>query len=168
VKDPRDTIGAALLARSSEAAHAFARVIVPDAQGSAACWGDLADHFDRLLTTDDSRIDAFEGLRAAGDLSALLVFLDLNRTHPVVLGHVWKVAPELPATIQCALVSLDVTAAVPADIGARLHPAARALLADPAARERDHEFYVAQAAALRVFRTRAPQVSEPAPARRTP
>jgi hypothetical protein len=166
--DPRAKIGAALLARPGDGPRAFARVIPSDEHGAVACWGDLADHFDQILTTDAARIDAFEGLRSAGDLSALLVFLDLNRARPNVLAHVWSVAPELPATIQCALVSLDVAAQVPADVAARLHPAARALLADPRARERDHEFYAAQAAALRAFRARAPQVSASTPAARTP
>jgi hypothetical protein len=168
MSDPRVTIGAALRARTGNGVAAFARVVASIEDGVAPCWGDLAEHFNTLLATDEERIDAFEGLRAAGDLSALIVFLDLNRARPGVLASVWKLAPELPATVQCALVSLDVAGAVPADGSARLHPAARALLADPGARERDHEFYAAQAAALRGFRTRAPQVSEPAPVARTP
>ncbi len=159
--DPRDKIGAALVARPGQGARAFARVIPADEHGAALCWGDLAEQFDQILTADDARIDAFEGLRAAGDLSALLVFLDLNRARPGVLARVWSIASELPATIQCALVSLDEKAEVPPGLAAALHPAARQLLADPAARARDHEVYAAHAAALRVFRTRAPQVSEP-------
>jgi hypothetical protein len=160
VSAPHDAIGAALRARSSGAVLTFARGLAADARGVLPCWGDLALDFDRLLPTDDARLDAFEGLRAAGDLSALLVFLDLNRTRPGVLARVWSVASELPATIQCALVSLGDTAAVPPGLAAALHPAARQLLADPAARARDHEVYAAHAAALRAVRTRAPQVSE--------
>jgi len=166
--DPRVTIVAALRTRTSAPVAAFARVIGVDAEGVVPCWGDLADNFDRLLTTDDARAEAFEGLRAAGDLSALLVFLDLNRARPAVLGHVWAVAAELPATTQCALVSLDPLATVPSEVAVSLHPGARALLGDASARAREHEFYAAQAAALRAFRTRAPQVSVPAQPARTP
>ncbi|MGO8999523.1 MAG: hypothetical protein ACLQVI_39870 [Polyangiaceae bacterium] len=158
---PHDVIGAALRTRPSGAVLAFARGLAADARGILPCWGDLALDFDRLLVTDDARLDAFEALRAAGDLGALVVFLDLNRSWAGVLAEVWKLAPELPATIQCALVSLDASAPVPANLAARLHPAARALLENPAARARDHEVYAAHAAALRAFRTRAPQVSEP-------
>ena len=158
---PRDTISAALRQRTSAPVAAFTRGIAPDDKGAAPCWGDLAEDFDRLLTTDDARLDALEGLRAAGDLLALLVFLDLNRARPGVLARMWKLAPELPATTQCALVSLDPAAAVPADVVPLLHPGARALVADAAARARDHEFYAAHAAALRAFRMRAPQVTEP-------
>jgi hypothetical protein len=161
VTDPRDTIGAALRERTSAAVAAFARAVAPDAAGHISCWGDLAEDFDRLLGEDDARIDAFEGLRAAGDLLALLVFLDLNRIRPSVLAHVWKIAPSLPATTQCALVSLDASAPIPAEVAALLHPGARALLKDPAARARDHEFYAAHAASLRAFRTRAQKVTEP-------
>jgi hypothetical protein len=168
VRDPRETIGEALRARASVGVHAFAQVIAPDSSGAVLCWGELADHFDRLLADDGARLEAFEGLRAAADLSALVVFLDLNRARPGVLGAVWKLASELPATIQCALVSLDLSGDVPTGAAAKLHPAARALLADAPARERDHQFYAAQAAALRAFRTRAPQVSEPAHSARTP
>lgn len=157
---PHEAIGAALRARTHTAVLAFARGIAADAKGVWPCWGDLALDFDRLLTADDARLDAFEGLRAAGDLSALLVFLELNRGRSSVLAAVWKLAPELPATIQCALVALDPGGAVPAEVAARLHPGARALLRDPAARARDHEVYAAHAAALRAFRTRASQVTE--------
>jgi hypothetical protein len=168
MRDPRETIGEALRARAGGSVRAFAQVITADPSGAVLCWGELADHFDRLLADDSARLEAFEGLRAAADLSALVVFLDLNRARPGVLAAVWKVASELPATIQCALVSLDLSAELPADAAAKLHPAARALLADGPSRERDHQFYAAQAAALRAFRTRAPQVSEPAHSARTP
>ena len=157
----RDAILAALRARTSAAVATFARVVAEDAPGALACWGDLADSFEHLLSSDEARIDAFEALRAVGDASALLVFLDLNRARPAVLAHVWSVAPTLPATIQCALASLDVGAAPAADRVRDLHPAARRLATDAEARARDHETYAAHAAALRAFRTRAPQVSEP-------
>jgi hypothetical protein len=157
----RAAILTALRARTSAPVGAFARVVAEDAPGPLACWGDLADSFDRLLPTDEARIDAFEALRAAGDLSALLVFLDLNRARAGVLAHVWSVARALPRATQCALVSLDLGAAPPPERVRELHPAARRLAVDPDARARDHETYAAHAAALRAFRTRAPQVSEP-------
>jgi hypothetical protein len=137
-----------------------------DADAVLPCWGDLADHFNAILATDEARIDVFEALRAVGDLGALVLFLDLNRSRPAVLQHVWSVAAALPATTQCALVSLDESAPVASELAAKLHPAARLLLADPAARARDHEMYAAHAAALRSLRTRLPQVTEPGP--RTP
>jgi hypothetical protein len=157
----RAAILTALRAHTSAPMAAFARVVAEDAPGAFACWGDLADSFDHLLPTDEARIDAFEALRAAGDMSALLVFLDLNRARPAVLAHVWSVAPSLPATTQCALVSLDPGAAPSPERVRELHPAARRLVEDADARARDHETYAAHAAALRAFRTRAPQVSEP-------
>jgi hypothetical protein len=155
-----------LRTRAGAAALAFARVVASDAEAVAPCWGDLADHFNAILVTDEARIDVFEALRAVGDLGALVLFLDLNRSHPAVLQHVWSVAGTLPATTQCALVSLDETAPVASELAAKLHPAARLLLADPAACARDHEMYAAHAAALRSLRTRLPQVTEPGP--RTP
>ena len=159
----RAAILTALRAHTSAPVTAFARVVAEDAPGAFACWGDLADSFDHLLPTDEARIDAFEALRAAGDLSALLVFLDLNRARPAVLAHVWSVAPSLPATTQYALVSLDLGAVPAPERAAELHPAARRLAGDPDARARDHETYAAHGAALRAFRTRAPHVSEPGP-----
>jgi hypothetical protein len=161
MSDPRAPISAALRARTGRAALAFARVVSADGETTAPCWGDLADHFAALLSTDEARIDAFEALRAVGDLGALVLFLDLNRTRPAVLQHVWSVAPALPATTQCALVSLDESAPVSSEAAPKLHPAARLLVADPAARTRDHEMYAAHAAALRAQRTRLPQVTEP-------
>jgi hypothetical protein len=168
VIDPRTAIGTALDARKTEGAAAFRRILgAAHPETGLPCWGDLADHFDALLTTDEARIDVFEGLRSAGELAALVLFLALNRTHPGVLEHVWQVAPELPATIQCALVSLYEWANVSRELAATLHPAARVLLADPDARDRDREFYAAQAGALRAQRTRLSQVSESAGALRT-
>ena len=166
MNDPRATIGAALRARTGQAALAFERVVSSAGETVPACWGDLADHFNAILATDEARIDVFEALRAVGDLGALVLFLDLNRSRPAVLQHVWSVVDALPATTQCALVSLDESALVATERVTKLHPAARLLVADPAARARDHEMYAAHAAALRGQRTRLPQVSEPGP--RTP
>jgi hypothetical protein len=166
MSDPRASIGAALHARACKAVLGFARVVSGEGETTAPCWGDLADHFNALLATDEARIEVFEALRTVGDLGALVLFLDLNRARPAVLQHVWSVAQALPATTQCALVSLDEWAPVSSEVAAKLHPAARLLLADPAARARDHEMYAAHAAALRAQRTRLPQVSEPGP--RTP
>jgi hypothetical protein len=169
MSDPRVTIGAALGARTSEAAAVFLRVIGSShPESGPPCWGDLAEHFEAILRTDEARVDVFEGLRVAGDLGALVLFLDLNRDRIGVLVHVWSVAPELPATIQCALVALLEWSNVSPELAARLHPAARALLTNAAARARDREFYAAQAGALRALRTRLPQVSVPASVARTP
>jgi hypothetical protein len=169
VSDPRVVLGAALGSRTGIATAAFARVLSGDGAGSVPpCWGDLAEHFDAILTTDEARIDAFEALRAAGDLGALLLFLDLNRARTGVLAHVWTVARTLPATIQCAFVSLLEWSNVAPELAAGLHPAARRLLIDPEARVRDHEHYAAHAAALRALRTRLPQVTESASVARTP
>ena len=166
MSDPRASISAALRTRTGQAALAFERVVSSAGEAMPPCWGDLADHFDAILATDEARVEVFEALRTVGDLGALVLFLDLNRTWPAVIQHVWSVAGTLPATTQCALVSLDETTPVSADVAAKLHPAARLLLADPAARARDHEMYAAHAAALRALRTRLPQVTEPGP--RTP
>jgi hypothetical protein len=161
MSDPRASIVAALLTRAVQAALAFARVVSPGGEAMPPCWGDLADHFNAILATDEARIEVFEALRTVGDLGALVLFLDLNRTRPAVLQHVWSVAQALPATTQCALVSLDESASVASEVAAKLHPAARLLLADTAARARDHEMYAAHAASLRAQRTRLPQVTEP-------
>ncbi len=169
MSDPRGLLGAALGSRTGHATATFARVVSGDGAGNVPpCWGDLAEHFDAILTTDEARIDAFEGLRVAGDLGALLLFLDLNRARMGVLAHVWKVAHTLPATIQCAFVSLLEWSNVSPELAASLHPAARRLLTDPAARARDHEHYAAHAGALRALRTRLPQVTESASVARTP
>ena len=169
MNDPRVVLGAALGSRTGIATATFARVVSGDGAGTVPpCWGDLAEHFDAILTTDEARIDAFEGLRVAGDLGALLLFLDLNRARAGVLAHVWTVAHALPATIQCALVSLFEWSNVSPELAARLHPAARRLLTDPEARARDHEHYAAHVGALRALRTRLPQVTESASVARTP
>ena len=169
MSDPRALLRAALSARSHAASAAFARIIGGENQRDCPlCWGDLAEHFDAVFRTDEARLDAFEGLRAAGELGALVLFLDLNRRRSGVLAGVWTVASSLPATVQCALVSLDEQVAFPNELTARLHPAARALLRDPIARAKEREFYAAQAGALRALRTRTPQVTETASVARTP
>jgi hypothetical protein len=169
VTDPRALLRAALAARAHTASGAFARAVGGDDHGSTPlCWGDLAEHFNAIFTTDEARLDAFEALRTARDLSALVLFLDLNRGRPGVLAGVWGVVSSLPATVQCALVALDLDVRASGEDAARLHPAARALLCDPVARAKEREFYAAQAGALRALRTRAPQVTEPASVARTP
>ena len=169
MSDPRVAIHAALAARATEAASAFRNVVgSAHPESGPPCWGDLADHFKEILATDDARIDVFEGLRAAGDLSALILFLDLNQYRHSVLAHVWTIAHELPATVQCALVSLLEWTNVSPELAARLHPAARRLITDQNARARDREFFAAQAAALRSLRTRLPQVSVSVSVARTP
>jgi hypothetical protein len=167
--DPRIALGAALGSRAGAATTAFARVVSGEgSDGDPPCWGELAEHFDAILTTDEARIDAFEALRAAGDLGALLLFLDLNRVRAGVLAHVWTVVHTLPATIQCAFVSLVEWTNVSPELAARLHPAARRLLTDPEARARDHEHYAAHVGALRALRTRLPEVTASAGVARTP
>lgn len=151
--EPRSLLSAALCGRAHPDVQSFGRFVAGETSGNVPpCWGDIVDAFDGALPTDEARVEAFEGLRASGDLGALILFLDHHRDLPNVLAQVWAVASELPVVVQCALVSLNDTP--PECDVARLHPAARNLLADADARARDHEFYAARAAALRSFRTR--------------
>ena len=159
--DPRVLISTAFRARSHPAVESFGRFVAGEGSGDVPpCWGDIADSFAAALSSDEARVEAFEGLRASGDLGALILFLDLQRDEANVLAHAWAVAHELPPVVQCALVSLHVDATAPEGVGTRLHPAARNLLADADARARDHEFYAARAAALRSLRTRMSLGSE--------
>jgi len=169
MNDARTLVSAALRERSHPNVESFGRFVCGETNPAVPpCWGDIVDAFDEALPTDDSRIEAFEGLRGAGDLGAILLFLDHHRDAPNVLAHVWAVAAELSPAAQCAVVSLNEPPAVPDGCIERLHPAARALLRDEVARARDHEFYAARAAALRSLRTRIAHLLGPEHPARTP
>ena len=169
MSDPRAAIASALGAHASApAASSLRRVVASVSERLPPCWGELGEQFTRHLTTDEARIKLFERLRSVGDLGALVLFLDLNRARPGVLAHVWSVAPDLPATAQCALVSLDDDEPHHSVLAACLHPAARILLVNPRARARDRGFYAALATSLRAQRTRPSPIPEPASVAPTP
>jgi hypothetical protein len=149
VSDPRAFIADAMRALNRSSASAFAHFLSDGVAGALPCWGGLADHFEAIFTTDEDRVAAWDALSVVGERAALLLFLDLNRARPAVLRAVLARASELPATIQVALVTLEGTPEPSAEEARRLHPAARAALADPTARQRERAFYAACARSLR-------------------
>jgi hypothetical protein len=123
------------------------------------CWGHLVDRFEALFPSDGDRLSVLPALITAGDLGALLLFLDLCRDRPTVLAAIAKEAPRLPFTVQCALASMPETRTLLSSAPALHHAAAAIVAGDDALRAREHAVYSAHMSALRSHRTRAPKLS---------
>ncbi|MCU0659698.1 MAG: hypothetical protein MUF64_31860 [Polyangiaceae bacterium] len=94
----------------------------------------------------------WRALVLVGDARALLVFLDLFRKRVEVLREVVESLSSLPATVQCAVVSMPETEALLLS-ALELHPAAIELLAaSPTTRRKEHALHTARMGALRALR----------------
>jgi hypothetical protein len=153
----RQRIRDALLGTTSPALQAFAQAMVLRDSDRMACWGNLADHVLDHVVRDDDRIALWRVLVDIADRRPLLVFLDLNRDRPGVLRAVLEDVAHLPATLQCALVSMPEAQALLAPVVARLHPAALEVLeAGEEAKGRERVLYEAHMKSLRAQRAAAP------------
>lgn len=135
---------------------AFAKVIrTLDATGKAPCWGELTAQFDTTFKTDEDRLAAFDLLAADGDRRALLALLAASRSRTAFLMQLAAKASVLAPELQRALVTMVDASRLPADVVARLHPAARELCTkggEVLAREREQvDSRIADLLAFRFF-----------------
>jgi len=141
-----------LLQADSAPAQAFARCILEPQGDRRACWGNLAEEAARLFTRTEDALLLWRALMQVGDARALLVFLDLFREHGEVLREVVASLASLPATLQCAVVSMpEFEPLLSPEFD--LHPAARELLAaSPSTRRKEHALHTARMRALQALR----------------
>jgi hypothetical protein len=141
-----------LLQAECEPAQTFARCILEPQGNRRACWGNLADEATRLFARTEDALVFWRALVLVGDARALLVFLDLFRKRVEVLREVVESLSSLPATVQCAVVSMPETEALLLS-ALELHPAAIELLAaSPTTRRKEHALHTARMGALRALR----------------
>jgi hypothetical protein len=137
---------------NGEATRAFARCILEPRGNRRACWGTLAEEAAHLFARTEDALELWRALMLVGDARALLVFLDLFRERIEVLREVVESLPLLPATVQCAVVSMPEVEALLSP-ALDLHPAARELLAaSPSTRRKEHALHTARMRALRALR----------------
>jgi hypothetical protein len=136
----------------SAPAQAFARCIFEPRGERRACWGNLAEEAARLFACAEDVWILWRALVLVGDARALLVFLDLFRERAEVLHKVVESLSSLPATVQCAVVSMpEAEPLLSPDLD--LHPAALELLAaSPQVRRQEHALHTARMRALRALR----------------
>jgi hypothetical protein len=132
--------------------QAFARCILEPQGDRRACWGNLAEDVARLFPHASDALLLWRALMQVGDARALLVFLDLFREQEEVLRDVVAGLSSLPATLQCAVVSMpEVEHLLAPELD--LHPAARELLeATPLVRRKEQALHTARMRALRALR----------------
>jgi hypothetical protein len=140
---------------------------VKGADGTAiACWGDLADAAHASLQSDAERLALWHALLDAGDIRALMLFIDLQRDRPDVLREMLADAARVPFTVQCALVTAPEVARLGAPAPAGLCAAARELIGAPEERRsRDRAVYEAHMSALRAQRATATDANTDLPTR---
>ena len=141
-----------LLQAECEPVQTFARCILEPRGDRRACWGNLAEDAARLFARTEDALVFWRALVLVGDDRALLVFLDLFREHGEVLREVVESLSSLPATLQCAVISMPEIEPLLTP-GIDLHPAARELLeGTPRMRRKEHAFHTARMRALRALR----------------
>lgn len=160
--DPRAHIAAHLETQASPKAAAFAAFVRGEATNAPVpCWGAIFDRFATDYASNAERLEALDKLIAAGDRRALLLFLELAKADEGLRAGLIARAPQLPPSVQRALVALDGMDQALAPVADQLVRSAQQLIGDDEARRKELQEHDARVAELLSFRFFSPD--DPAP-----
>jgi len=160
--DPRAHFATQPEAMASPKAVAFASFVRgQDTSGPVPCWGAIFERFAADYATDSERLSALDTLIEAGDRRAPLLSVELAKTNEGLRAGLVARAPQLPPSVQRALVALDGMEQALVPVADQLVRSAQQLLDDDNARRKELQEHDARVAELLSFRFFTPDDPDP-------
>lgn len=160
--DIRARFAKSIASIGSPRAMAFSAFLgrVPD-DGRIPCWGEIAEVFQKEISTDEGRLEIWKVLLENGDTTPLFLFLHLNHDRPKVMRRILRNAAGLQPLVQRAVVSLADPKDLDAKLTSGLSGSARHLCSEgEEGMRREREVLESRIAALLAHRCFAPETDK--------